>query len=395
MTATDAPARGSTDEAVGYERVLTGGRVYDGAGGPAAVADVAIRDGRVVAIGPDLAASASEVVDVRGKLVLPGLVDAHTHVFEKVSAVGAPPDQAHLRRGVVAAADAGTVGASTLAAFRSFVVDRTRMRLVNFLNVSVLGLIDFRFGELLNPATLVHADAVDAAAANPDLIRGFKIRLSEDVVGDRCLELLEQALDVGAETGLPLMVHIGETADPLPTILERLRPGDVVAHCYTGKPFGILDGDRVSDAVWQARERGVRFDSAHGRSNLAFRVAEPAIAQGFLPDYLTSDTSARNWQGPVFDLVTSISKLVALGAAFDDLVPLATSVPAAALGLDAEGFGNLVVGGPAHVTVLDEVADQRLVDTEGAVLEAPRYEPSLVLLGGDEVELTPWRGLAS
>jgi dihydroorotase len=310
-----------------------------------------------------------------------------------VSKVGAPADEAHLRRGVVAAADAGTAGASTFAAFRKLVVEPSPMRIVDFLNVSVLGLIDFRFGELMNPDTLVVDDALETAAANPDVVRGFKIRLSEDVVGDQWRTLLKKSVNLAEQAGLPLMIHIGETSEPLPIVLDHLRPGDIVAHCYTGKPHGILDGDQVLPAVMAARERGVLFDSAHGKSNLSFEVARRAIAQGFYPDVLGSDTSARNWHGPVFDLLTSMSKLIALGVPLTEAVARATVRPAQVLGLDVEGYGRLEPGGPAHVTVVEETAEVVLPDAAGNTITAPRLEPTLVLHHGTAVETVPWRGL--
>ncbi|WP_432897320.1 hypothetical protein ACQP1S_19310 [Micromonospora matsumotoense] len=376
-----------------YDLVLAGGQVFDGETGASRVADVAVTGDRVARIAPGLAADAVQVVDCTGQYVLPGLVEAHTHIFAEVSKVGAPPDEAHLHRGVVAACDAGTVGASTFAAFERYVAEPARMRLVNFLNVSVLGLIDFRFGELMNPGTLVPEDALAVAEANPHRVRGFKIRLSEDVVGLDWRPLLKRSLALAAEAGLPLMIHIGETPEPLPVILPLLRPGDVVAHCYTGKPYGILHDGTVLPEVYAARERGVLFESAHGKSNLSFAVARPAIAQGFLPDVVTSDTSARNWRGPVFDLVTSMAKLRAMGMTLEQLVPRVTSAPARLTGLDAEGYGSLVEGGPAHVTVLAEAEEAVLPDAAGNKITAPRLEPSVVLLAGEQVPTVPWRGL--
>jgi dihydroorotase len=375
-----------------YDLVIAGGRVLDPASGTDDVLDVAVDKGRIAAIGTGLSGRASRTVDAAGQLVLPGLVEGHTHVFEYVSKVGAPADEAHLRRGVVAAADAGTAGASTFAAFRKLVVEGNDMRIVNFLNVSVLGLIDFRFGELLNPDTLVVDDALQVAANNPDVVRGFKIRLSEDVVGEHWETLLKKSVALAEQARLPLMVHIGETEEPLPIVLEHLRPGDIVAHCYTGKPHGILDGETVDPAVMAARERGVLFDSAHGKSNLSFEVARRAIADGFLPDVLSSDTSARNWRGPVFDLLTSISKLVALGAPLEECVKRATVAPARLLGLDAEGYGRLEVGGRADVTVVSWTDEVTLPDAAGNSIVAPRLEPTVVLHGGVDVDPVPWRG---
>ncbi len=376
----------------GFDLVLAGGTVLDPASGLNQRSDIAITGTKIAAIGPDLPTGGAKVINCAGSTVVPGLVEGHSHIFEQVSKVGAPADEAHLRRGVVAVADAGTAGASTFDAFRRLVVDGNAIRVVNFLNVSVLGLIDFRFGELLNPETLVADDALAVAAENPDVVRGFKIRLSEDVVGEHWQTLLKKSVALAEQAGLPLMVHIGETEEPVPTVLEHLRAGDIVAHCYTGKPNGILDNGKVFAEVMAARERGVLFDSAHGKSNLSFVVAKEAIAQGFLPDILSSDTSARNWRGPVFDLVTSISKLRALGAPLDECIRRATVVPAKVLGLDSEGYGRLEVGGRANVTVLTETAEVELPDASGNTIIAPRLEPTTVLHDGTLVETVAWRG---
>ena len=381
-----------------FDIVLTGGTVVDPASGLRAGADVAIADGRIAAIGEGL--SATTTIDCAGAVVVPGLIDAHTHIFHEVSKVGAPVDEAHLRRGVVAAVDAGTAGASTFAAFKRLVVEPSRTRVLSFLNVSVLGLIDFRFGELLNPRTLVPEDAIETAKANPDIVRGLKIRMSTDVVGDErspSLELLDIAITTAQEAGLPLMVHIGETPVSLDEILERLRPDDVVAHCYTGKEEGILGaGEWVRDSVLAARQRGVLFESAHGKSNFSYAVARPAIEQGFLPDVVCSDTSYRNWNGPVFDLLTTMSKLVALGMTFDDVLERTTVAPARRLGLWDEGFGRIEVGGPAHVTVLSQLEKaEEVPDAAGHTMYLRRFEPKVTILGGTVVEPLPWRGAVS
>lgn len=381
-----------------YDALIVGGRVIDPANGRDGVADVAIADGKIAAIEAGLAGrvEAKTTVDAAGQYVLPGLVEGHTHIFEYVSKVGAPAVEAHLRRGVVAAAHAGTAGASTFAAFRKLIVEPNPMRILSFLNVSVLGLIDFRYGELLNPNTFNVEDALACAEANADVIRGFKIRLSEDVLGDQITPLLKKAVDLGEQGGLPVMVHIGETELTVPQIVDMLRPGDIIAHCYTGKAPTILGEDgRVQDEIFAARERGVLYESAHGRSNMSFKVAAPAIEQGFVPDIITSDTSARNWRGPVFDLVTSMSKLIALGIPIEDVVPRVTIEPARILGIDSEGFGALTIGGPAHVTVLADGGVATLPDAAGNTIEAARLEPKAVFLGGEQYDLVPWRGLSA
>lgn len=382
-----------------YDLVLAGGTVKDPASGLSTEADVAIADRRVVAIETGLSAMATRTIDCQGLFVTPGLIDSHTHVFEAVSKVGARADEAHLRRGVVAAVDAGTAGASTFPAFLRLVVEPSRLKVLSYLNVSVLGLIDFRFGELINPATLVKEDAVAVARAYPDVVKGMKIRLSSDVVGEDeavCLTLLERALETSSEARLPLMVHIGETPATLDEILARLGRGDVVAHCYTGKEEGILDEDgKLRECVSDARARGVVFESAHGKSNFSYAVAGPAIEQGFLPDIVCSDTSGRNWNGPVFDLMTTMAKLVSLGMTLDEVLERVTIVPAERLGLTAEGYGRLEVGGRAHITVFGvQDSTEELPDAAGGSRSVRRLEPELVVLDGEVIEALPFRGVA-
>jgi dihydroorotase len=375
--------------------ILANGTVIDPASERHEVADVGIVGGRVARIASPIAEPARRVVDCTGTYVVPGLVDAHTHIFAHVSTLGAPVEEGLLQRGVVAAADAGSAGASTYEAFQRFVVEPAPIRVLSFLNVSVLGVIDFRFGELLNPHTLSVEDALETARTHSGTIRGFKIRLSEDVVGERCLPLLEASVRLAREAGLPLMVHIGETGAPLSSILERLGPGDVVSHCYTGKPNGIFENGKLIPEVERARFRGVLFDSAHGRSNFSFAVARSALAEGFLPDVISSDTSLRNWRGPVYDLVTTMSKFLALGVSLDDIIKRTTMAAASLLGIEKEGFGRVAEGQAAHVTVLrltDEVYEFR--DAVGAELKGPRLEPYLVVNRGNEVSTTPWRGAA-
>ena len=380
-----------------YDLVLAHGTVKDPATGLSTVADVAVENGRIAAIESGLSGRAKASIDCSNHFVTPGLIDSHSHIFESVSKVGARPDEAHLRRGVVAAVDAGTAGASTFPAFVRMIVEPSQLKILSFLNVSVLGLIDFRFGELINPRTLVPEDAIATALSFPDIVRGMKIRLSRDVVGDdtdTCLSLLENAVETAAQAGLPLMVHIGETPAPLDEILPRLRPGDVVAHCFTGKDEGILDdGAEVRGSVMSARERGVVFECAHGRSNFSYATAEAAIAHGFLPDLVCSDTSGRNWNGPVFDLLTTMAKLVSLGMDFDDVLERTTVAPARFLGLSADGYGRLEVGGPAHVSVFRELDEpEEIDDAAGGRRKVRRFEPRLAMIDGHVFESVPWRG---
>ncbi len=375
--------------------VIRGGRVVDPLAGRDAITDIVITDGDVAAVTDHFDGHADVEIDAAGALVTPGLIDFHSHIFCDVSRLGAPPDEAHLRRGVVAAADAGTAGASTFAAFERYIVRESQTRILSFLNVSVLGLIDFRFGELLNPDLLSLDDAVATAEAHPHIVRGIKARLSEEVVGGSSIEILDRSVKVGEACGLPLMIHIGETLEPLDEVIDHLRPGDIVSHCYTGRRHGILGPDGLLEAVKHARARGVIFDSAHGRGNLDFAVVRAALDAGFLPDVISSDTSMRNWHGPVFDLVTTMSKFLALGMELGEVIERTTIAPARLLGIDREGFGTIEVGQPANVTVLrmtDEAHE--LTDAAGNTVVTPRLEPALTIRAGVVVEPVAWRGSA-
>jgi dihydroorotase len=160
----------------------------------------------------------------------------------------------------------------------------------------------------------------------------------------------------------------------------------MVAHCYTGKRHGILEEGRVTPAVWGARERGVLFECAHGKSNFAYAVAAPAIEQGFLPDLVCSDTSYRNWNGPVFDLLTTMAKLVALGMELVDVIDRTTVAPASRLGLEAEGFGRIEVGAPARLSVFRQLDEPELLpDAAGGSRPVHRLEPAWTVIDGRSV----------
>jgi dihydroorotase len=385
-----------TGEVAGADRfdlVLTGGTVIDPASGLHQPADVALEGGRVAQIGPGLAARGGRTIDCRGAFVTPGLIDCHTHIFDLFTTLGAPVDEACFQRGVTVAVDGGSSGAWTFPAFERYVVRPAAARVLCFLNIAAAGILDMRAGEL---RLLDHIDedaAVATAARHPDIVRGFKVRLGEHMTGGSCLPALRRARAIGDAAGLPLMLHVGGTEEPLAEILEYLRPGDIVSHCYTGQPHGILDGDAVAPAVRAARRAGVLFDSAHGAGNLSFAVARRAVAEGFLPDAISSDNSRRNWRGPVFDLATTMSKFLALGLTLDQVIERVTARPAAMLGIAADGAGRIAAGGPADLTVLrltDEPYELR--DAVGESMNAPRLEPLWTVRGGEATQCAAWRG---
>jgi dihydroorotase len=377
-----------------YDLLITGGTVIDPASGLHDRRDVGIADGRIVAVAAGLSTSdARDVVDATDRLVVPGLVDLHVHVYAGVADLSVEADPTCLGRGVTTVVDAGSSGANTFPGFRRHVVEASRGRVLAYLNISATGQIDPFLGELHDLRFADPDRAAAVARAHPDVVVGFKVRVSEMLAGPNGLAGLDRALEAGRATGLPVMVHIGGTAFDIEEALDRLRPDDVVTHAYTGwNPGGILtDSGRVVAAAREARTRGVRFDVGHGAGSFTWRTAEAALADGFRPDTISSDLHRFNIAGPVHDLATTLSKFLLLGLSIDDVVAMATTAPAAALGPTGAGLASLAVGAAADVTILG-LEDGRfdLVDSAGTSRSArQRLVPVATVRAGETVPVLP------
>ena len=322
--------------------------------------------GQVVAVERNVPADAARVIDATGLLVTPGLVDLHAHVWTGVASLAIDADSHSLARGVTTVVDAGSSGANTFPGFRRYVIEQVRTRTLALLNISAMGQIDTELGELLDIRWAMVDRAVEVARANRDTIVGIKVRLSQKLVGGNGVAALDLALQAAQEIGRPLMVHSGGTEQPLGEILNRLRPGDILTHSYTGWKPGIIadDGHVIPEAV-AARRRGVLFDVGHGQGSFTFAAAERALEDGFPPDTISSDLHRFNVDGPVFDLVTTLSKFLHLGLSLDDVIAMATLRPARAIGRTAE-CGSLQAGMPADLSVLRlEEGAFALVDAAG------------------------------
>ena len=372
------------------DAVIVGGTVVDPASGLHERADVAVSGGQIAAVGPALAQVGRSVVDAEGLLVVPGLVDLHVHVYPGVADLSVEADPTCLGRGVTTVVDAGSAGANTFPGFRRWVVDASRGRVLAYLNISATGQIDPFLGELHDLRFADPERAAAVALAHPDVVVGYKVRVSEMLAGPNGLAGLDRALEAGRATNLPVMVHIGGTPFDIEEVLARLRPGDVVTHAYTGwRPGAIVtDAGRVVAAAREARERGVVFDVGYGAGSFTWATAEAALADGFRPDTISSDLHRFNVAGPVHDLATTLSKFLLLGLSLDDVIRMATAAPAAALDRTGE-LGALNVGREADVTLLRlEEGRFELTDTAGQVREArQRLVPVGALRAGRIVEM--------
>lgn len=376
-----------------WDLLVAGGTVVDPGSGLHARRDVAIQGGRIAAIEPALAAGdATDVLDAEGDLVVPGLVDLHVHVYPGVADLSVEADPTCLGRGVTTAVDAGSSGANTFPGFRRWVIEPSRGRILAFLNISLLGQVDPFLGELHDLRFADPERAARVAAEHPDVVVGYKVRVSELLAGRNGLAALDLALEAGRATDLPVMVHIGGTPFDIEAVLERLRPGDIVTHAFTGWRPGALvtDAGRVVPAAREARERGVRFDVGHGAGSFTWPVAEAALADGFRPDTISSDLHRFNIASPVADLATTLSKFVVLGLSIDEAVGMATVAPAAALGR-SDALGHLAVGREADLTVLRlEPGRVALVDSAGVTRDADRrLVPVAAVRAGQRVAIEP------
>jgi dihydroorotase len=340
-----------------YDLLIQRGKVIDPLQELEAVRDVAIRQGKIVRLDPEIpAAEARELVDARGKVVTPGLIDLHTHVFPDVGPYGIEPDPYFVTKGVTTVVDAGTSGAFTFPAFRRFVIERAQTRIRALLHVVSIGMVAGGTPHLGELEDLRYCDphlAARVALENRDLIVGFKIRFSEQYTGPNDLEGMKRARAAADEARLPLMIHIGGSYTPLRELLALMKKGDVVTHSFNSHPHGLVDSaGKITPEVLEARHRGVLFDVGHGAGSFSFEVMEKCLKQGFLPDTISSDLYSANINGPVYDLPTTISKFLLLGLSLREAIERATKNAARTFNFGMD-IGTLKPGAEADVAVFD------------------------------------------
>jgi dihydroorotase len=371
--------------------LLRGGTVIDPAAGLSERADVSIDRGMIHAVGRELGhLRAASVIDLRGSLVTPGLVDLHTHVISPGAALSAEADLVGVRAGVTTVVDAGSAGPETLPQLRS-VVAAARTRVVPFLHIGRVGM--FQKPDVVSAADIDVDLLVNSVAEASELVHGIKVRLVSPALENLGLGVLESALEAGRATGLPLMVHIGDIAgraDPAVggRALEMLRPGDIVTHVFTAHPGGVLGPDgKVIPQAWAAAERGVLFDAAHGMNNLSFDVARRVLDQGLPLHAISTDMTAEGRGKTVFSLVEVMSRYLKLGLTTEEIIDRVTWRPALAAGL-ADEAGRLAPGRRADVSVLDvRETDAVVRDARGGTLRlTSAFVPRLTIRAGETIE---------
>ena len=353
-----------------FDILIAGGTALDPASNRREEADVGIAAGRVTAIGPRLPPNgARTVLDARGCFVTPGLIDFHVHSYWGVNPYGFDADPICRATGVTTAVDAGSSGPVNFLGFKRLVAQQSRTRMLAFVCLAQHGVLNGP-GELED---LRFADPAGAAATvreHPDVAVGIKVRLHEKVA-NHGPEALALAIEAGEASKSPVMVHIGDTQMPIEQIVDMLRPGDVVTHCFTPlQPSITDDAGQPRPAVLRAYERGVLFDVGHANRHMDFDIVRGCLRGGIVPHTISTDLHGRGGREIVVDLPTTMTKFLELGMSLDQVVAACTINAARAIGWE-DRLGRLEVGREADVSVLELVPGEvTLRDSVGGRLDA-------------------------
>ena len=335
---------------------LRGGTVLDPASGKSGKFDVGFKAGRVACVQEHINDDAAQkTLDVTGKTVVPGLIDLHTHVYHGGTSLGVLPDDLALQAGVTTFVDAGSAGPGNFLGFHDHIIQSSQARVLAFLNISYAGIYGFDIG--VGECTDINMCDPELTLAKAqeyvDHIIGVKVRVGEHTSGDNDVAPLMLAKQASGQLQKPLMTHIDKPPPTIEDVLQCLGSGDILTHCFRPFPNApyATDGS-VKREVQAARDRGVVFDTGHGRGSFGFESATKMLEQGFEPDVISSDVHSLSIQGPAHDLLHVMSKFRALGMSLEKVIEKATIAPAKAI--DQTDLGHLGVGALGDATILHE-----------------------------------------
>ena len=338
-----------------YDLLIQGGHLVDAKNQISAIRDIAVKNGKIAAVAPHIdSATALKIVPVKGLYVTPGLIDIHVHVYastgEKTSYAGDNsvwPDDFTFRTGVTTVADAGSSGYKNFEDFKEHIIDRSKTRVFAFINIVGAGMRGPKYEDNLHDMDPEPAAAM--AKKYPADVVGFK---TAHYSGPEWTPV-ENAVKAGTEANIPVMVDFGANKPERPIdvlLTQKLRPGDIYTHCYSGLRNELDAAGKVNRGMIQGRKRGVFFDVGHGGGSFAWRIAVPALQQGFLPDSISSDLHIGSMNAGMKDMLNIMGKFLAMGMSVDDVIKWSTWNPAKEI--HHEEIGNLSVGAPADIAVL-------------------------------------------
>jgi dihydroorotase len=370
-----------------FDLVIKGGRVIDPSRKLDGIRDIAITADRIAAVQPNIDPASARTIDASGKLVVPGLIDIHTHAARTANGPALC-----LADGVTGFIDAGSQGADHIADPVAIAKSAPQPSRV-LINIGRAGILTE--GDTMDLSRADVALAKDAIAKNRDMIGGVKARLSQDVAGANDFEVLKRAQEVATAFNLPVMIHMGQTVSPLSKLLPLLKRGDVVTHMFAPPPNSIVDNNgRILSEVTAARARGVWFDVGNGRTgHLRWDIVDQVLKQGFLPDTFSTDWTEQARTSQVINFENVMSKFLTFGMPLDQVIARAT-VNAARIFPVFRGRGTLNTGAPADIAILElrEGTFEFVDNYENKRTGKQRLFPSGVVLSGREIGGESTRG---
>ncbi|MER9075553.1 amidohydrolase/deacetylase family metallohydrolase [Mesorhizobium sp. M0904] len=371
-----------------FDLLIKGGRLIDPASGLDAQRDLAIADGRIAAIDTEIPFErAARVIDATGSIVAPGLIDLHSHVYWGGTSLGVDADRLAAKSGTTTFIDAGSAGAGNFLGFRRHVIECSKVRILAYVNISFAGIFGFSqtvaVGECSDLRLCEPRETVAAAREHADVVVGVKVRSGRHAGGTSGIAPVDLALEAADKAGLPLMAHIDEPPPGRSEVLPRLRKGDILTHCFRPFPNApVFASGAVRPDMRLARERGVIFDIGHGMGSFDFEVAKAMLSEGLAPDVISSDVHLYCVDGPAFDILVCMSKLLVLGMPLVEVLRAATQRPAEAIA--RPDLGRLAVGAVGDIAVLRLRPGRfTFVDSVGASLVAEqRLVSDGIVVGG-------------
>lgn len=349
--------------------------------------EVGIKNGKIIEINKILESDAKRTLDIKGQFISAGWIDSHVHCYEKMNLYYDYPDEIGVKTGVTSVIDAGSSGESNIKEFYEL-AKKAKTNIYALMNISKFGIVEQ--DELADLEKIDETKNIARINELSDFIIGIKARMSKTVVGENNITPLDLAKKLQSKfEHLPLMVHIGSAPPTLEDILMRLDKGDIVTHCYNGKPNGILNSSgNVEEYVWEAYEKGIIFDIGHGTDSFNFNVAKEAVKEGLLCQTISTDIYHRNREsGPVYDLATTLDKMINVGFTLENVIEMVTKKPAEIFGLKTKG--QLKEGFDADLTIFTiEKEDKMLIDSnQNELLISESIKPTYCLVSGKEYEV--------
>jgi dihydroorotase len=378
-----------------YDLIIRGGTVIDPAEKINGINDIAVENGRIARVAPGIPSEEGRrVIEVKGKIVTPGLIDLHTHVYDGVNGNGVKADLGGVRAGVTTMVDAGSSGCDTFGGFTNHIIPNNATEVLPFLHICRTGLATTP--DIFSPASIDLDKTIAVAEANRGVIRGIKARMVSPALEIMGMEMPRLAKRAAREAGIKLMVHIGDTehrydAGVIRELLPIMEEGDIVTHLFTANPGGVIgtDGKLVPEAR-EARDQGVWLDTAHGRGNFSFDTGARILDQGLLPHCISTDLTVPGRQNTVHSMTEMMTRFLALGFTMEQVVEMCTINPARALGEEGR-LGSLGTGKQADISVLDiKDGDWVVYDVLGIARKVERAVVPVMAVKRGEVFEAGW-----